>query len=231
MNERIWIVFLIFLAISLLNGYLPFKNGKKLQGFLIGGFLTALSFSSLHPEFSLFFPFLALLAIAFSIIHIPYWIFRTFGWVKVGRIVSGILLIGVVLLLLSPWIEDWVFSKIDAKNLLKQHGVLLKDDFELIENSAGGYRDYYHIFKLRISENDYSRLVQEIKRSAYYEEVNGWKQVYEILETDRDTIHFEDKYSYRIEIRSDTPIDDGTYHFVIKISKDDEVLEYTGSDE
>ncbi|UZR96317.1 hypothetical protein [Chondrinema litorale] len=232
MNERAWIAFLIFLVISVLNGYLPYKNGKKKQGILIGGFLAVLALVGLDSEFGVFFfPFFTLFTILFSIVHVPYWLFKMYGSEKIGRIVSSILLVGVIFLLLSPWIEDWMFTKSDAKNLLSGHGIYLNDDFELIENEAGGLRDYYHIFKLRVSENDYTRLVNDIQKSPNYLGFKDWREVYKILNTHIDTVQFENEYDYTKEIRSNTRLDDGTFHFVIKISKEDKTLEYIGSNE
>jgi len=90
-----------------------------------------------------------------QIIFIVYWAFRLFGRKKVGTIVTLVIAGLFLLIAMQPWISDWMFNKKDAKEILSYHGFELKNDFKILKNESGGFRDYYHSFTLEISDSDY----------------------------------------------------------------------------
>ncbi|WP_156875573.1 hypothetical protein [Lacinutrix venerupis] len=92
------------------------------------------------------------------------------GYKKAGKIISGILIIGTIILSVSIYIDDYLFFKSDAIEHLSEQNIELKDDFEILENKSVGTVDYYHRFELSISESDKKRLVSEIKTSKFYQD-------------------------------------------------------------
>ncbi|WP_282134987.1 hypothetical protein [Seonamhaeicola maritimus] len=92
------------------------------------------------------------------------------GFKKVGKIVSGILILGTIYLLISILFNDYLFFKKDAQKLLSEQKIELKDDFEIIKNESVGTVDYYHRFELSISESDKKRIVTEFTTSNYFQD-------------------------------------------------------------
>lgn len=65
--------------------------------------------------------------------------------------------------------EDRLFTKSDAKELVDEQGIILLDNFDLIENeSMFGIGDYYHTFTLRISNNDKQKAIMNIRNSKNF---------------------------------------------------------------
>ena len=119
------------------------------------------------PIFTIIF-FIILFLITCLIIFLGYWIPKKMGFKKAGKIISGILVLGAVYLTISILFDDYLFFKGDARKLLSEQEIELKDDFEIIKNESTGTVDYYHRFELLISESDKKRLVNEFKTSKSY---------------------------------------------------------------
>lgn len=66
---------------------------------------------------------------------------------------------------MQPQISDWTFSKKEG-----YLNIELKDDFRILRNEAGGFRDYYETFTLKLPDNDFSLISQTIKTSKNYKE-------------------------------------------------------------
>jgi hypothetical protein len=97
------------------------------------------------------------------------------GFKKAGKIISGIVVLGVVYLIITILFNDYLFFEKDARKLLSEQNVELKDDFEIIKNESIGTIDYYHRFELLISESDKKRLLTEFKSSkSYNDSISGY---------------------------------------------------------
>lgn len=170
--------------------------------------------------------------LVFQIVFIIYWAFRLSGKKKLATISALILSGTILLIILLPWISDWTFSKNDVRELLLSHNLDLKDDFIIIKNESGGFRDFYHSFLLKISDSDYERLSRRIKSSKNYLGLfNDLTQAPTADYKTFDTLDFETKYHFEREYFSRQKKDDGTYHFIFQLSKTDKELNYIGSDE
>lgn len=108
------------------------------------------------------------LIIAGGLIFLSYWIPKRFGKRKLGSILAII----VALLLVSPivsfFLEDYLFFKSDAIQRLKEHEVVLQDNFDLQSNKITGIGDYYHRFVLNITLDDKERLIKFFKQLPCY---------------------------------------------------------------
>lgn len=116
-------------------------------------------------DFTIFWGMMIFIAILLFI-GIPFLIFfilRRFGQPKIGKIIGiGVL---AILTLFTTYIvfEDHFFFKSTARNKLKQADLILNDDFKIINNESGGFTDFYQIFELKISDNDFYRLTENYR--------------------------------------------------------------------
>jgi hypothetical protein len=231
MNHFNIISSLILIGLSILCFWLPFKDGNKKTGIATGTILSLLIAWTILAELEFLVIFIWPFILAFQIIFLTYWIFRTFKKPKTGQYASSLLTFGFILLFMSPWISDWTFSKNDARKLLAEHNIELKDDFKILQNESGGFMDYAHTLKLQISESDKRNISKQIRES------NG----FEIIEP--SDYHFPDeyyktyeKYNYElgnylnIEYWSEKPSEDGARHFHIQLHKTENNLNYIGTD-
>ena len=118
--------------------------------------------------------FLIILIVIVGSIFISYWLPKKLGYPKVGKYLSIIVAALALILISLSMFEDQLFSKNDAKELLKEQNIVLKDEFEILHNeSMSSIGDYYHTFRLKISREDKERIITEIKNSK---EFNIYKQ-------------------------------------------------------
>ena len=113
---------------------------------------------------------LLLLILVISIIYLSYWVPKNFGNKKLGIILSRILIIGLIVLALVIIFDDYIFFKSDAKEYLAQQHVVLEDNFTIQNNESSGIMDYFHSFKLEISEKDKMRIIAQIKAEDTYQD-------------------------------------------------------------
>lgn len=84
-----------------------------------------------------------------------YFIPKKLGYPKTAKYLT--IGYGLVILIFGLYtaFEDQFFTKNNAKELVKDQGLKLMDEFDLTENkSMSAIGDYYQIFTLRISERD-----------------------------------------------------------------------------
>jgi hypothetical protein len=67
-------------------------------------------------------------------------------------------------------VEDYWFFKSDVIKTLEKHEFSLKDDFEIIEHEITGLMDYYEYFKIEISQNDKTGLIDKIQNADNFED-------------------------------------------------------------
>ena len=116
------------------------------------------------------FPFFALLiGVPFGLGLLIYIIPRLVGYPKTGKILTIIYGLLVLLIALLVGFEDKFFSKKDAKKLVEEQGIILKDDFELVDNkSSWAIGDYFHTFSINISVQDRINAIENIKNSESF---------------------------------------------------------------
>ena len=113
---------------------------------------------------------LLFISIIVGLIYLAYWLPKRLGKRKLGLWLSGILTVGLLILIMATVFEDQFFFKSDAKEKLKEHKVELVDDFKIVSNESGGFMDYFHQFKLTISPADKERLIDQIKSAYNYQD-------------------------------------------------------------
>ena len=95
-----------------------------------------------------------------------YFVPKRLGYPKTAKYLTigyGILILTITLLIVF---EDQLFTKNSASKLVREQGIELNDKFDLIHNeSMSAMGDYYHTFKLRISETDKQKAIDRIKNA------------------------------------------------------------------
>jgi hypothetical protein len=232
MNSFTIISSLVLYGFTLLCMLLPYKSGYKATGNLVGLVLGTLITLTLIGNLEYLVIFIWPLIVIFQIVFITYWTFGIFGRKKRGKIAVIILTFFFILILMQPWISDWTFSKKDVRKILSFHTIKIKDDFKILKNESGGFRDFYETFTLKISDADFNRISKEIKTSKNYK---GYFSDFSNLPSadfkNNDTLDFETENHFEREYFSSKKMENGTYHFTIQLDKKDKELNYIGSDE
>ncbi len=112
---------------------------------------------------------LILVAIIIGIVWLCFWIPKKCGYPKFGKYFSILVGTLIAIFILTGIFEDELFSKNDAKELLKEQNIELVDEFELTENkSMSGIGDYYHTFTLKITNRDKNKIIEEIQKAKNF---------------------------------------------------------------
>lgn len=132
-----------------------------------------------------------------------------------------------LLILLSPWTSDCTYNKKDVKKVLSFLSIELKDNFQILKNESGGFKDYYETFTLNISDNDFKLISQKLKTSKNFKGLftdynNMPSSNYKIY----DTVDFETPNHFQREYFSSRKMENGTFHFIIQLDKQDKKLNY-----
>lgn len=112
--------------------------------------------------------------IPIGLVCLFYFVPKKLGYPKTGKYLS--IIFGVLVLILVLWtvFENQLFTKDNAKELVEEQQILLKDNFELQENkSMSAIGDYYHTFTLIISERDKQKAILKIKNSDNFKTDNS----------------------------------------------------------
>lgn len=223
---------LVLFGLTFICFLIPYRNGQKLTSYIVGSTLFLIIALTFIGNLSFLVIFIWPVIVLIQIIFITYWSFRAFNRKKTGLVVATILTFAFLLLLLQPWISDWTFNKKDVRKILAFHHLEVKDDFKILENEAGGFRDYYETFTIQLSENDYKRLTQTIRTSKYFKGLStNYSNPSAMFNTINDTIDSENANYYVREYWTSTKMENGTYHFTIQLDKKSKTLSYIGSDE
>ncbi len=137
-------------------------------------------------DFLIFWGIVLLIGIIlfFGIPFLIFYVFKKLGKPKVGKIIGA----GIFTIFLSfsiyVFFEDFFFFKNSARSELQEMDLVLNDDFEILKNESGGFTDYYHIFELKISQNDLNRLtknkdlkINQITIVRKEIDDNSWKEI------------------------------------------------------
>ncbi len=93
-----------------------------------------------------------------------YFVPKKLGYPKTAKYLTISYILFILTVALYFTFEDQLFSKNNAKELIEEQGIKLKDDFELLKNeSTSAIGDYYHTFTLKISEHDKQNAITIIK--------------------------------------------------------------------
>lgn len=224
---------LVLFGLSALCFLFPYKSGHKTSGLIISLILGLIITLTLVSNLDFLVIFIWPIILVFQIVFIVYWLFRVYGKKRSGAISAMILAVIFILIAMQPWISDWTFNKKDVRKILLYHGLELKDDFKILQNESGGFRDYYQTFTIKISDGDYKQIASKIRSSKNYKGLftDLTKQLPISDYKNHDTIDFETNYNYEREYWSKHAMDNGTYHFKFQLSKTEKRLNYIGSDE
>ncbi|MDX9799054.1 MAG: hypothetical protein RBT05_09375 [Bacteroidales bacterium] len=233
MNSFMIISSLILFGLTILCFVLPYKSGQKMTAWIISLIFALLITLTLVGDLDFLVIFIWPLILGTQIIFIVYWAFRLFGRKKVGTIVTLVIAGLFLLIAMQPWISDLMFNKKDAKEILSYHGFELKNDFKILKNESGGFRDYYHSFTLEISDSDYRDIAKKIRSADNYQGLitDLTKQLPRADYKSYDTVNYETNYHIEREYFSQKKMDDGTFHFHFQLSKNNKELNYIGSNE
>jgi hypothetical protein len=136
------------------------------------------------------------LILFFGIPYLTYFTFKTLGKPRLGKVIGLVILTVFLLFTIYVTFEDYFFFKYSARKELKELDLILNDNFEIIKNESGGFKDYYHIFELKISHKDVERLIESkdlttkvvtIRLKNF--ENNVWKEVK--IDIEKDILTYE----------------------------------------
>ncbi len=223
---------LILYALTFLCFFIPFKSGQKLTGQLTSIILGILITLTIILDLDFITIFIFLLILIFQITFLTYWAFRFFGKRKAAKISTALLAFTFLLFLFSPWISDWIYSKKDVRKVLSFHEIEVNDNFDIVKNESGGFRDFYETFTIKISESDFKLITNKIKNSknykGFYTDYNSQPSPdFKIY----DTVDFETPNYFQREYFSAIKMKNGTFHFLIQFDKKSKELSYVGSNE
>ena len=231
MNHFNIISSLILFGLSILCFWLPFRNGNKKTGIVTGTISSLLVAWTILAKLEFLVIFIWPFILAFQIAFLTYWIFRVFKRPKTGKYVTLSLTFGFILLFMSPWISDWTFSKNDARKLLAEHNIELKDDFKILKNESGGFMDYAHTLKIQISESDKIRIAKKIRESKGFLEFKDYNKDFPSANYETfEKLNYESENHLNREYWTKEPMEDGTNHFYFQLSIKKNELQYIGTD-
>jgi hypothetical protein len=102
-----------------------------------------------------------------------YFVPKKLGYPKTAKYLT--ITYGLFALIVGLYIvlEDQLFTKQNAKELVEEQDIKLTDDFELLKNeSMFAIGDYYHSFTLKISERDKQNAITQIKSADNFKTDN-----------------------------------------------------------
>lgn len=120
------------------------------------------------------FYILVFVGLPVGLVCLFYFVSKKLGYPKLGKYLA--LIIGLIVLTFVLWtvFEDQLFTKDNAKELVKEQQILLVDDFELQENKTmTAIGDYYHTFTLKISGRDKQNAIIKIKTAVNFKTDNS----------------------------------------------------------
>lgn len=115
---------------------------------------------------------LIFLVLMIGVLFFIYWIPKKMGYPKVGKYLSIGLFISLMLIILYGIFQDSFFTKNQARKLLAEQEIVLIEDFNILNNKTSfAIGDYYHRFRLEVSESDKNQLIDIIKNSDNFKRI------------------------------------------------------------
>ena len=168
-----FIITSVFFILISLAFWLPFRQGKRQLAFWAAGVLTLMATATLLTELGFLTSILMITLFAFLIIFVSYWTLVNLHFKKAGKTVAIVFTALALIPGLSFAFEDYFFFKADARKMLKENKIELKDDFQITSNHITGLNDLYQKFDLVISNGDKERITQQLRRSPYFQSSSG----------------------------------------------------------
>ena len=171
-----------------------------------------------------------------GILFFIYWIPKKLGYPKVGKYLSIGLAVLLVMIISYGIFQDAFFTKNQVKELLAEQGIVINDDFKILNNKTSfAIGEYYHRFRLEISDNDRVRVIEQVKSAKYFKNINEEKEDFysksSQYEGQKIIQNYEDENMFVREfLKSNTEGYAPTYRR-IQIDKDDNKLVFEEIDE
>jgi len=103
---------------------------------------------------------------------IIYFVPRKLGYPKTSKYLTIVYSLFILIVILFSIFQDQLFTRNDARKLVEEQEILLSDKFELESNeSMSAIGDYYHTFTLKISEQDKSINISQIRNSTNFKKL------------------------------------------------------------
>lgn len=166
---------------------------------------------------------------------IIFYIFKKLEKTLLGKILSFSYLLFVVYIFISNIFAEELFSKNDAREILAQQNIFLKDDFTIKNVNIGtGFHsdDNFNQFKIIISDKDKENLINEIKSSENFTICLNSEKCPEADKSDRyfgknSTINYETSDFYIREHFKTFGKGKAPLNVFIRISKKDNTIFYS----
>lgn len=181
--------------------------------------------------------FLSIIFGIFAIIPslIIFYIFKKFEKPFIGKILSFSYLAFVIYIFISTIFAEELFSKNDAREMLAQQNIFLKDDFKIKDVKIGtGFHsdDNFEIFEITISDKDKENIINEIKNADNFTICLNNENCPKIDKSDRyfgkiATINYENSDFYIREHFKTFGKGYSPHHVLIRISKTDNTIFYS----
>ena len=97
---------------------------------------------------------------------------------KKGILIYSIILIGLLSIFFTNNIDEFLYSKSDAKKDLKLANLFLNDDFKIIKNEVVGMPERFQMTEIEISERDKIRIINEIKNGKSFKKAKNTRVLY-----------------------------------------------------
>lgn len=106
---------------------------------------------------------------------VAYFALKKHGYKKTGIVIASLLVLIVVLPTFLMIFESELYWESDAIKDLNEIGIILTDDFEILENEIVGSIDYYQTTQLLISSKDRNGIIEKIETSDNFKLINSNK--------------------------------------------------------
>jgi len=103
---------------------------------------------------------------------VSYRVLNYYGHRKSGIVVGLFLALIVLIPLFSLIFESELYFKSDARKDLKIAEIVLNNDFEIEDSNISGMSDYYQLTKLKISNTDRHKIINQIVNSSNFKTIH-----------------------------------------------------------
>ena len=145
--------------------------------------------------------------------------------VKVFAILALVFVTGIILMFA---LEDYFFTKSDARAILKEDGIEISDNFSILSNHTSGMNDVSVEFTLKINEDDKAKIINTIKNSQYFNDTLASKLNFWLADRSATKKLFPDGLGRHSYIRETYEKTDGyqSVHDIISVSLTNDSLSF-----
>ena len=182
--------------------YLPYINDSPKLGLCVSLLSLTIVFIALVFGINVFSIYILFFVFVAQLIFIIHWIFIHFKMKKFAYFITISILSTITYFFSNTYIKEFFFNKKQAKNILAQHNIELNDDFKILDYKLYEFFDFSETFELKISENDFNRLSNEIKTSNHFSNYAKDKlDMEEVSNSNIDTSDYETSFAILREIK------------------------------